>query len=175
VRVAAVTSRRVTVWDARGHGPLHDPAVTLESPTAAELWLAVEAYLAVAYDGLPPKAVEERLSKLRGAQGAGLYECGAFECLDDRRYALRLGNRFYPHMKIVVEASPSGSPLFRTDTHDRHFLDLVGPAQAELQALMAKNQEIAEAVEERWAACEVPTTRAFWRGQMARRRVGRPP
>jgi hypothetical protein len=134
----------------------------------------VEAYLAVAYDGPPPAAVEERLSKLREANGVRLYECGAFECADDRRYALRLGNRFYPHMKIVVEASPSGGALFRADTHDRHFLDLVGPAHAELQALMARNETIARAVEDAWEACEVPTTRQYWRLEMARRRAVRP-
>jgi hypothetical protein len=134
----------------------------------------VEAYLAVAYDGPCPAVVEERLSKVRQANAAELYECGAFERPDDHRYALRLGNRFYPHMKLVVEASPSGGALFRADTHDRHFLDLVGPGQTELEALMARNQTIAQAVEDAWAACQLPTTREYWRAAMASRRAVRP-
>ncbi|MFL5298784.1 MAG: hypothetical protein ACJ79R_00405 [Anaeromyxobacteraceae bacterium] len=148
--------------------------MTWERPAPADLWRAIEAYLAVAYDGPRPAAVEERLSKVRQANGTELYECGAFECADDHRYALRLGNRFYPHMKLVVEASPAGGALFRADTHDRHFLDLVGPGQTEFEVLMARNETIAKAIEDAWAACQVPTTREYWRATMASRRAVRP-
>ena len=138
--------------------------MTWERPTPAELWRAIDAYLAVAYHGPPPAAVAERLSKLRRATDAALYDCDAFERTDDR-LALRLGNRFYAHMKLVVEASPSGRALFRADTHDRHVLALVGSSHPGLDELMAKNQAIAQAIEESWSSRDLPTVCDYWRGQ----------
>jgi hypothetical protein len=145
-----------------------DSTATWQRPSVADLWRAIDAYLAVAYDGPPPAPVAERLAMLRAAAQAAVYECGAFECGDGRRYALRLGNHFYPHMKLVVEASPSGRALFRADTHDRHFLDLVGPPSPELEALMARNRSMAAAIEDAWCACDVPTTRQYWRDEARR-------
>jgi hypothetical protein len=142
-------------------------------PAPTELWRAIDAYLAVAYEGAPPSPVAERLVKVRGMPASQLYDCDAFERADDR-YALRLGNRFYAHMKLVVEAAPSGRPLFRTDTHDRHVLDLVGAGDAGLQELVARNEAIARAIEDSWTALGLPTTRDYWRQEMARRRGPRP-
>jgi CheY-like chemotaxis protein len=110
--------------------------------------------------------VAERLSKLRRATDAALYDCDAFERTDDR-LALRLGNRFYPHMKLVVEPSPSRQALFRADAHDDHVLALVGPSHPGLDELMAKNQAIARAIEESWSALHLPTAGDYWRGRKA--------
>jgi hypothetical protein len=130
------------------------------------VWRAIEAYLAVAYGGAPPAPVAERLSSLRATDEATFYDCEAFERGDDR-YALRLGNSFYPHMKLVVVAAPGGRALFRADTHDRHFLDLVGSSQARFAELMARNDAIARAIEDAWSACGLLTSREYLREQRA--------
>lgn len=142
-------------------------------PARKDLWRAVEAYLAAAYDAPPPAAVVERLSQLRTAPEAAFYECAAFERGDDR-YALRLGNRFYPHMKLVVEAAPDGRALFRADTHDRHFLELVDGSESSFAELMARNEAIARAIEDAWCAAGLLTCREHLRESMARWRAEHP-
>jgi hypothetical protein len=143
-----------------------------ERPAPFDVWRAVEAYLAVAYEAAPPTAVVERLSRLRSVPEATFYECDAFECAEER-YALRLGNRFFPHMKLVVEAGPGGRALFRADTHDRHFLDLVDPADAKLVELMARNAAIAKAIDDALSECGLYTPRQHLRVEAARWRAGR--
>jgi hypothetical protein len=140
-------------------------------PQPGELWRAIDAYLQVAYDGAPPRTIAERLSTLRAA-GMAIYDCDALERVQGG-YAVRLGNRFYPHMKLVVEVSHGGPPFFRVDTHDRHFLDLVGPPSPELDELMAKNQAVNQAIQDAWSACGVRTARDDWREQMEQRRSAR--
>lgn len=139
-----------------------------ERPSPTEVWQAIEAYLAVAYDDAPPPApVLERLSLLRAAPSAAFYDCDAFERADDR-FALRLGNRCYPHMKLVVEPSSPGVAHFRVDTHDRHFLDLVGSAGPGLVELMDRNQAIARSIEEAWSARGLRSSADQWRDALAR-------
>jgi len=135
-----------------------------------EVWRAVEAYLAVAYDSAPPPAVAERLSRLRATPEAAFYDCDAFE-RSGEGYALRLGNRSYPHMKLVLEPAPGGRFVFRADTHDRHFLDLIDPAHAGLAELMAFNGAISRAIEAAWSACGLLTVRQHLHDQLARRRA----
>jgi len=144
--------------------------VQWERPAPSEVWRAVDAYLAQAYAGAPPGPVAERLAQLRGASEAAFYESPAFERGEDR-YALRLGNRFYPHMKLVVTAAPGGRFVFQADTHDRHFLDLVDASSPGLSELMERNAAIAHAVEAAWAALGLLTIRENLREQMARRRA----
>jgi hypothetical protein len=140
--------------------------MTWERPTPAVVWQAIEAWLAVAYDGAPPAPVAERLSALRAMNEAAFYDCEAFERGDDR-YALRLGNGSYPHMKLVVLAAPGGQALFRADTHDRHFQDLVGAPDARLAELMERNDAIARAIEDAWSARGLLTSRAYLHEQVA--------
>jgi hypothetical protein len=143
-----------------------------ELPSPADVWRAVQLYLAAAYEAEPPAPVAQRLALLRAAPDAAFWECGAFERAE-RRYALRLGNRFYPHMKLVLEAAPGGRTVFRADTHDRHFVDLLGPPDGELAGLMARNEAIARAIEDAWEAQGLFTSREHLRDQMARWRAAR--
>ena len=144
-----------------------------ERPAVVDVWRAVEAYLVAAYGVAPPPAVAERLARLRAAPEETFYECEAFERGDDR-FALRLGNPFYPHMKLVVEAAPDGRALFRVDTHDRHFLELVDASDPSFVELMTRNAEIARAVEAAWSACGLLTRSEHLREAMARWRAERP-
>jgi hypothetical protein len=145
--------------------------VNWERPPPADVWRSIEAYLALAYDdGPPPGPVLERLSRLRATPGTMFYACEAFERLDDG-FALRLGNRFYAHMKLVVEPSSAGVAHFRVDTHDRHFLDLVGAPGPGLVELMDRNLAIARSIDEAWSALGLRVSGAQWRDALARWRA----
>jgi len=146
--------------------------MTWERPVPDEVWRAVEAYLAIAYADGPPPPVAERLSRLRAAGQALFYDCDVFERSGDG-YALRLGNRFYPHMKLVVQAASDGRSLFRADTHDRHFLDMVDSSDPHLTKLMARNEAIARAIEDAWSARGLFTMRDDLREQIAQWRASR--
>lgn len=146
--------------------------MSLSRPPAAEVWRAIEAYLAVAYDGPPPGAVSERVSRLRAAPEPAFYDCEVFERAADR-CSLRLGNRFYPHMKLVVEGSETGLPHFRVDTHDRHFLELVGPPDPAFAELMARNEGLARSIQDAWSGAGLPTVRDHWRARLDAWRASR--
>src|SRR3954454_18737876 len=96
-------------------------------------------YLSLAYDGAPvdplavpsgtPSAVRARLETLRSTPDPAFYDCPVLERGPagaggeaPARSAWRLGNRAYPHMKLVIERSPDGRTyLLRADTHDTHI------------------------------------------------------
>jgi hypothetical protein len=156
-------------------------------PAIEEVFRAVEVYLQTAYaGGKPPTAVMQRLETLRNTPAEGFFECPVFERdaanksasavssapnALPTRYAIRLGNKVYPHMKIVIEPAPhGGGHLFRADTHDRHIRP--SPESREYKAfceLMEHNQSVAEAIETEWARSGLPTFRQFLRADLANR------
>ena len=144
-------------------------------PSVPQVWSAVEVYLNFAYGGAPPpSAVRDRLASLRAAGEADFYDSPVFERDEARpptRYLLRLGNKVYPHMKLVIERSPDGrGHLFRADTHDKHIRP--NPTSREGRAfveLMAMNQKFAEAIEAEWATRGLATFKKFLRDDLARR------
>src|SRR4051812_9270420 len=96
-----------------------------QKPTSAQLFQAIEIYLRAAYGATaPPAAVKSRIETLRATPELQMYDSPTFERdapNPPTRFAVRLGNPFYPHMKLVIERSPDGhGHLFRADTHDRH-------------------------------------------------------
>ena len=77
--------------------------------------LAVEIYLRIAYpDGTWPEAVRRRLAWPEGITLSELLEQKTFERSQAMTagggaiYALRLGNRSYPHMKLQIQPWPAG-------------------------------------------------------------------
>ncbi len=76
------------------------------------------------------------------------------------RYFLRLGNRYYPHMKLgIVECSgSSGEFVFSADTHDRHFaLAADTPGMGEFQNVQKENSRIKKSIESAWRLTGIPT------------------
>lgn len=146
-----------------------------ERPTADKLQQAIRLYVQQAYAGaLPPAAVRQRIDAVRATEVTP-FDCPAIEreaVEDPIRYNLRLGNCFYPHMKLVVECSPEGrSHLFRADTHDRHIQPPPGSKEADaFRDLMAKNLSVATAIEAAWEADGLPTFKQYLREDLARRR-----
>ncbi len=139
-----------------------------EKPTPSVVWRAIDAYLKGAYDGALPANVVSRLATLRSAADEGFYRCEVFERdskLEPSVFALRLGNRFYPHAKLVIERAPDDrGAQFRVDTHDGHCSP--DPSSADyprFRELMDQNQRIAREIEVSWADEGLPTFRQSFR------------
>jgi hypothetical protein len=144
-------------------------------PSVPQVWSSVEVYLQLAYAGAaPPSAVRDRLASLRATADADFWDSPVFERDDPKsptRYLLRLGNKVYPHMKLVIERAPDGrGHLFRADTHDKHIRPGAQSREARAFAeLMKMNQQFAEAIEAEWANRGIPTFKQFLRDDLARR------
>jgi hypothetical protein len=150
-------------------------------PSVPQVWSAVEIYLRLAYGGAaPPSAVRDRLASLRATGDADFYDSPVFERDDARpptRYALRLGNKIYPHMKLVIERAPDGrTHLFRADTHDKHIRPNVNSREGRAFAELTKaNQQFSESIEAEWSQRGIATFKQFLRDDLARRGVGTAP
>jgi hypothetical protein len=147
-----------------------------QKPSLEEVWRAVDVYLDVAYaKSAPPTTVKSRVDELRGASLSAFYDSSSLErdCVEGppQKFSLRLGNHFYPHMKLVIEAAPgAGGHIFRADTHDKHIRP--SPQSSEYQMfrqLMEKNQRLSEAIESEWERAGLPTFKQFLRDDLARR------
>ena len=151
-------------------------AMNWEMPSAADFWEAVEIYLAVAYESAPPAPVKSRIDALRATPTGALFRSPGFERTPKdapTRLAVRLGNPWYPHMKLVIEKAPaSHAPLFRADTHDCHIQ--LDPASKEYHAfreMTAKNQALASKIEAAWEEAGLTTFKSFLREDLARRQA----
>lgn len=147
-----------------------------QRPSPAEVWKAVETYLRVAYEREPPSAVRARLDTLRAAPEADFYDSAVLEPepkLDPTRYSLRLGNRFYPHMKLAIEQAPDGQGyLFHANTHDQHCCPAPQSRDyAPFCQLMEANQKMAQTIETQWEAQRLPTFKTFLKADLARRKA----
>jgi hypothetical protein len=148
-----------------------------DHPSPEMLWRAIDVYLREAYDGTPPRRdVQARLDALRTAPPGTLYDCRVVErdpAGPPGRFRVRLGNRFYPHMKLMAEPSPDGSTfLFKCDTHDRHCCPpATSPEYAAFLQLMQGNEAIAKRIESAWEAADVDTFKHYLRQDLERRRA----
>lgn len=148
-----------------------------EKPSRDEVLKAIDAYIAAAYPGAPPKAVQNRIEAIRTTTDDNLYEQEVFEVdatQPPAKYVLRLGNYAYPHMKMIIERAPVGNGhLFRADTHDEHVRPAPGTRDAELYSkLVIQNQQIADNIDAAWDKAGVPTFKALLREDLSRRRAG---
>lgn len=144
-------------------------------PTRSEVLRAVEIYLSVAYPDEPPSAVRARLETLRSMPDEELYDSAVLEherVLRPAGYKLRMGNPFYPHMRLIIESAPDGGYLFRVDTHDRHCAP--PPKSRDYTSfckLMERNQLVAQQIEAAWAAAGIPTFQGYLKGDLVGRGV----
>jgi hypothetical protein len=145
-------------------------------PDPAQVNAAIDIWMGLAYDGSAPPGLIARsqLATLRGWQGE-FYKCPAFAHITEPilRYSLRLGNRFYPHMKLALELAPDGTRfLYKADTHDKHICPPHGALDHDaFVALMHKNQSLAEAIENAWAEHGLPTFKTFLKDDLEKRRM----
>ena len=144
-------------------------------PDAALVQQAIDIYLAHAYPDGPPMTVRSMASTLRSYAG-DFFKAPTFVKDDPkapRKYTLRLGNKNYPHMKLVYELGPDGQTfLFRADSHDAHCCPPVGTSEHDaFRALMSFNQELVSAIETAWADATLPTFKTFLKLDLAKRRA----
>jgi hypothetical protein len=141
-----------------------------------QIWKAIDVYLAHAYSGPLPSPVRAKLDTLRSLPPEEFYSSPILErdapaAASPGKLSLRLGNKFYPHMKLTIEQSPDQQRfLFRADTHDRHCCP--APESREYGPfcqLMEGNQQIAQAIEAEWAKEGLPTFKTYLRDDLARR------
>lgn len=144
-----------------------------EPPPRAAVDRAIETYLGLAYPAGAPARVASLAAAVRLSPDGALYESPAFERDGDARFALRLGNPAYPHMKLVIERLPGRDAwFFRADTHDQHVtVDPSDPDYAAFQELMARNRALAAAIEAAWELEGLDTFRAFLRRDLEARRT----
>jgi hypothetical protein len=148
-------------------------------PDPSVVWRAIEAYIKVAYGGPPPSAVRSRLETLRALEAASFYDSPVFEKKGEGNAGagsilLRLGNKFYPHMKLAIERRPDRHGcLFRADTHDAHCCPVTTSREYQaFRQLMELNQTVAQAIESEWEREGVPTFKTFLKEDLARRQAG---
>jgi hypothetical protein len=143
-------------------------------PDPAVVRRAIQTYMRVAYAGVePPVIVRSMLATIETFAG-DFFKTPTFVKDDPKspkKYTLRLGNRHYPHMKLVYELGPDGrSWLLRADAHDAHCCPPQGtPEHDAFRQLMTQNQEIVSAIEKAWAAEALPTFKTFLQVDLARR------
>lgn len=148
--------------------PQPDPAATRR---------AIDVYLKAAYDGDVPIRVRSQLKVLEAWKGPFM-RCGVFA--DDphaprQRWYIRLGNAFYPHMKLAIEMPPTGETfIYRVDTHDRHCIpENDSPEYAEFIGVVEKNQKLAEKIEAALEADGLPTFKSYLRDDLKRRQAAK--
>jgi hypothetical protein len=153
--------------------------VNWQKPSPELVWRAIDSYLSIAYTTEPSATVRTRLDSLRAANDDSFFENSIFE--NDKqdppqRYCLRLGNRFYPHMKLVIERTPDGAGyMFRADTHDKHVRPAPGSKEYSVFCeLMENNQKLAEQIDARWEQQGIPTFKQYLKKDLARRAAARP-
>jgi hypothetical protein len=134
---------------------------------------ALDIFVKHAYGNSVPLSVKSQLAILR-SWGGQFYAAPVFvadKLTPPRRYAIRLGNNNYPHMKLVIELSPYEVHwLFRVDAHDRHVCPPHdAPEYAEFRQMMQNNQKLVEQIEGQWAQDGLPTVKTFRRDDLTRR------
>lgn len=139
---------------------------------------AVDVYLKIAYPGGEyPESVRRRATWDEAADPRELLAGPPFERAGrvpgsrSMIYALRLGNRRYPHMKLQFQPWDNAEGLMLSvNTHDQIASFDLAPADADaFHRLQVENQELKEAVEQAWEAEGLPTFLRFLRAYIESR------
>jgi hypothetical protein len=147
-------------------------------PNPDDVLRAVDVYVDVAYGSEPlPVNVSSQLAVLRSWKGPFFRSpvIASDGGSPPKRYSIRLGNRYYPHMKLAIERSPDGQGyLFRPDTHDAHCCPPAGhPEHAAYREMMEKNQTLASRIDAALAEAGLPTFKGYLQQDLARRQAAR--
>jgi hypothetical protein len=126
---------------------------------------AVKLFLSFAYRGGEVPASKEVF--LRWSEEDALADCLSQKGVErpkesspasNVRYAIRLGNAWYPHMKLLIAImEPSGEVLFSVDTHDRLEVPPGSPDEAGVKELQSRNRDLAREIEVAWDEGGIPT------------------
>ena len=141
-------------------------------PTATTLRLAIERYLDRAYGADPPAAVTRKYLPPADADVAQWLTGRAVECQPAhvsptkmQSFALRVGNRRYPFMKIrLTRPARKRYFVFSVDAHDACLHAPGGSHDAlELEKLKRFNTQLAQEIMAVWDAAGIITEREYLR------------
>jgi hypothetical protein len=147
-------------------------------PDSTQVMSAIEIYLKLAYPDHPPPVTVRSLVSTLKSWGGNFFEAPVFATdahEPPTRSSMRLGNGFYPHMKLVFQLSPNDEQfLFRVDTHDKHCCPpSSAPEYTAFCDLMERNQRQAEEIESAWAEAGIATFKTYLREDLAKRKATR--
>ncbi|HVJ83797.1 MAG TPA: hypothetical protein VNC50_22205 [Planctomycetia bacterium] len=103
------------------------------------------------------------VQRMPGAENSGVRQSDGF--------AFRVGNRHYPHMKVLIR-STNESPgyVLAVDTHDEFGCIPLPEGEREAVAeLRAANRKLGKEVETAWEAAGLPTQSSILRAYLARK------
>ncbi|MFO0948401.1 MAG: hypothetical protein U1D30_21185 [Planctomycetota bacterium] len=148
--------------------------------TASLFVEAIRTFLELAYPGGNVPENRRHFSALHGDESLeSIWGLSGVEKLppkapgDPIGYSFRVGNAWYPHMKVTLQPYPSAPGfVFGVDTHDHFKLPANSPEVEGVRALQAKNLELARQVEEAWAARRIPTQRGLLEQYLEKARQG---
>lgn len=150
----------------------------LDGLRTEQLVLAVQTFLSRAYAGVEVPANRKHWQEVSAEQPLddllafekGVEELPARLDVNPGGYALRLGNAWYPNMKLVVQAygAPPGY-VFGVDTHDMFKLPAGAPDAEQVRELRKRNQELARAIESDFEKLELPTQNGLLRAYLTKR------
>jgi hypothetical protein len=151
-------------------------------PARGEIQTAVRVYLELAYGPAVPAAAAERTPPA-GFEPAVWLMSDLVERTPAgvplplvRSFALRLGNRHYPHMKLRLALLPEGRGyVFDVDTHDALLAARPDtPDAPQLVEFKRQNAALAAAIGAAWEDLGLPTTKSQLRAAIARLRQAAP-
>lgn len=118
--------------------------------------LAADLYIKQAYPEGPPEKVQEKTNALNNmATNEQLLSWDLLEH-ENNRYSLRLGNKQYPHMKLVFLVEGNCN-LFYVDAHDSHFqINKSVPGYEGLLTLRHANKQLKKDIEKTWLRKNLP-------------------
>lgn len=149
---------------------------------ADQIRLAVRIYLDHAYGDQPPESAGKFIPP-DGADPADWLMSDIAErspadapIEDVRSFALRIGNRLYPHMKLRLSRPPQKTVyLFSVDCHDAFLFAPAGsPDHEALEDLKRRNLEMAAAIGAAWEEVRLPTEHAYLREMIDEARRKKP-
>lgn len=159
-----------------------DKSIKLPSPE--DIHLAIQTYLKYAYDGAPPESTisllpdEGNFDTGEWLMGEKIERDPPEAPLDEVRSAgCRLGNSFYPNMKLRLSRPPNHqSFIFSVDSHDE-FLNVPpdSPDYSALEELKAQNASLANTIHSEWDQLSLPTERNFLRSKIQQAKCKTPP
>jgi hypothetical protein len=150
----------------------------IQLPATGQIRLAVELYLRRAYAAEPPDQARrmvppEDFDPATWLMTDPVQRDPADAPLEQvRSFVLRLGNDFYPHMKLRISRPPrSRDFVFSVDSHDVFLRAPAGsPDYDLLENLKKQNAALAEQITASWEAQSLPTERSYLRGKLQQAR-----
>lgn len=157
----------------------------LQLPPPEELRCAVRLYLDIAFDAPPPPATARFcMSQADGDVAAFLMgehverDPADAPIENVRSFAMRIGNTFYPHMKLRIAKPPNDLCfIYSVDSHDAFLRANPGtPDYSMLEELKKHNAAVTAKVLAAWDAAGLTTERNYLRKKIdqARDSQGRP-